>query len=151
MTVDIDFIITNSANGNQYLFRGVNGLRNPMGQVPLSIPLIQGRAADNIIFRFTGQIEELSFNFYIFDDGVDVSNGTGSSINSIKEQVSWLKNNVFTHEFDTSWILSDTNAISTPSGGITCVIVNIETPRESGVPGFLISTITVLRGRIAGI
>ena len=144
--VDTDMVITNSSNSNQYFFRGVHNIRVRRKQDPIQIPLISTSAASNILFRFTGQQDEISFSFYIFDDGNDTSNA--NSIITINQQMNYLYNSIFTHEFVTSWTLTDQHSRFIPETVITCVINNIETPGEGGVPSFVIGTISVVRGRV---
>ena len=149
MAVDIDFTITNSSNGKTYFFRGVHNVRSRRKQNPIQIPLISTPAATNVLFRFTGQQDELSLNFYIFNDGVDV--GNGENIKTIDQQIAYLRDEIFTHEFDTSWKLVDANARFTPSGGFDGVLTTLDTPGEMGVPTFVIGSISFVRGLIVNL
>ena len=144
MAADTDITMTNSSNSLQFLFRGVGRFKNKKSQPSLDIPLVNTNAAGRIIFRFTGQAQDVSFTFTIFDDGVDVSNGTHSStVKTVAEQVQYIQDNFFTHEFDTTWTLAQTRHFAS---AITGVIDSIEIDNPAGAGTLIPGTLTFKRG-----
>jgi len=151
MAATTDVVIQNSSNNKQFLFRAVSAFVPRKGQGVISIPLINTSSKDNILFRFMGQEEEVSIEFAIFDDDTDVSNGTHeSTVKTVAQQIQYLKDVIFSAEYDTYWTLWDTHDLVYPSSSsVTCVITNLETPLKQGSNTVVVGRLTVKRGRIA--
>ena len=136
--------MTNSANSLQFLFRGVNRFQNRKSQPSLDVPVVNTDAANRIIFRFTGQAQDVLFSFAIFDDDTDVSNGTNpTTVKTVAEQVQYLQDDFFTHEFDTTWTLEQTRNFDS---AITGVIDNIEIDNPVGAGTLLSGSLSFKRG-----
>ena len=150
---DTDVVITNSANSRQFLFRGVSRFAPKKGQPVNAIPLINTSAGSNALFRFTGQTEEITFSFALFDDGTDVSSATfATQIITVAQQEQYLKNSIFTEEFDTTWTLYDTQGIVYPqASAISGVITNLEFENKQGAQTVVLGSLTFKRGRIANL
>jgi hypothetical protein len=103
-------------------------------------------ATNTFLFRFFGKTEDLSFTFAIFDDGVDVSDGDG--INTVEEQIAYLKDNIFTNAFDDDWTLTQTRYAP---GGITGVITALDFDQPGGRVEVVIGRISIKRGRIGAL
>jgi hypothetical protein len=141
---DIDATITNNTNSKQFKFRAVHNWKFGKNQPVMSIPFIDTTPENTILFRFFGQQEKVSFSFVLFDDGTDVSNG--DSITTVNQQIDYLRNNIFTDEYDTTWSFSDNRYFTT---AVTVVITDLQIESRAGAPSFAIGTITLQRGRIA--
>lgn len=142
-----DVTLTNNANLKQFLFRCVSPLKNKKTQPSIDIPMVNTSASNRILFRFTGQQQDVSFNFALFDDGVDVSNGTHSStVKTVSEQIQYLMDEIFTHDFDTTWKLE--NTVNFGASGITGAIDNIEVDNPQGAGKLIVGTFAFKRGRL---
>lgn len=154
MPATIDLTITNNANSNKFQFRCVAPIGNKKSQGVISIPLVQTSAANNLLFRFFGQQEEVTFVFAIYSDSVDVSDGTGSSgdygssVTTISQQIEFLRDYVFTHEFDTTWTLAQSRFY--PSASVTGVITDLEFDNPPAGANIITGKISFMRGRLIG-
>lgn len=149
MAVDNDVTITNSATSKTVYLRGVRNLENSKSQPVLSIPFVDTTPANTLLFRFFGQSERVNVAFLIFDDGADVANGTHSSpVITVDEQIVYLRDVIFSDEFDTSWTIGNDRYYSTP---VTVVITDLKINSEGGKPSFATGSILVQRGRITAL
>ena len=67
--------------------------------------------------RFTGQLEEFTFSFALWDNGEDRSDGTGNgttdgattftTIVTLSQQIQYLMGIIYDKTFDTDWFLQD--------------------------------------------
>ena len=96
--------IENGTNGKIFYFRAIVPFKIKKFQPSLDVPFVNQPPEDRVIFRFTGQAQDLNFIFVLFNDGQDVSNG--HSIVTVKEQAEYLMDEIFTPEFDTIWGLA---------------------------------------------
>lgn len=141
-----DVTLTNNSSSKDVFFRAVTNWRIRKVQTPINIPLINQGPTSNVIFRFSGQVEEISFDFGIFNDSTDVSNGTeGGGATTVKEQIAFIKNTIFTAEFD-----GDYNLVQTVyySGGITCVISALQIDQPTGSGTLVAGNISLMLGKI---
>ena len=145
-----DIVVQNSASSKTFYFRCVELFRPKKSQGVISIPLINTTATNNVLFRFMGQEEEVTITFGIFDDDTDVSNGThGSTVKTVAEQIQYLKDTIFSEEYDTSWTLWDTHDLVYPSSSaITVVLTDLDFEIVGGAATFVIGSCKVKRGRI---
>jgi len=141
---DIDATITNNTNSKVFSFRGVHNWRTNKTQPVQSIPFVNQDSENNVLFRFFGQTEGFSFSFALFDDGVDVSGGDG--INTINEQISYLRGTIFTEDFDDTWTLVQARHIG--GAGISGVIEDLDVSDRGGTPSLLIGTIRFKVGTV---
>ena len=153
MAATNEIIIKNNGNSKQFLFRGVVPYKIKKSQPTISIPLINTGPENNVLFRFTGQTEDINFSFALFDDGTDVSNGTHTStVETVAEQEQYLKNEIFTEEFDTDWDLWDGIDLMYPAASaITGNIENIDWDNNVNAQVFATGTLFFKRGRIGSL
>lgn len=143
---DNDVRITNNSNSKLINMRAVLPFKNKKAQPSIVIPFVNQPPANTFLFRFFGQDQEISFDFVLFDDDTDVSNGTASSeIKTVTQQIQFLMDDIFTHEFDTTWELSQSVHFSPAPTG---VIENIEITSQN--PSFATGTLTFRRGSLTG-
>ncbi len=146
MAAETDVTITNNTSGKKFLFRGVS-FKAKKSQPVLPFPLINQTPANTFLFRFFGQSEIASFSFGIFNDGVDVSNGTESGgITTNAQQIQYLKDTIFTSDFEDSWTLEITEVYG--ASGITGVLVDVDVDLAKGSPIFRTGTLVFQRGRL---
>lgn len=146
-----DVYLTNKDNLNNFLFRGVHGFAWKRTQPSISIPFINAGAANNVLFRFMGQTDIVSFRFALFNDGTDVSGSDAAGIITIKQQIAYLRDNIFTEDYDVDVTLEDTNNEFTPSGGFDGVLEHVEVDAEKGGVNVRFGTLEFKRGRIGSL
>lgn len=148
---DVDATLTNNDNSKKFLFRGITNWKVTKAQPVISIPFINTPPGSTPLFRFMGQTEKVSFNFVIFNDGVDISNGTNTpTIITVDAQVVYLKDTVFTEDFDVSWNFSDNDGRFYTSD-IVVVITDLNLDQRGGNPAFTTGSMTVQRGTLTPI
>ena len=153
MTANEDVVIERKDNGYIFTFRGVSTFKPKKSQPVLVAPLINLSTANTFLFRFFGPSETVNFSFVIFDDGVDVAKGSyTSTVVTIKEQVQYLKNVIFTENFDESWYLYEFADIVYPvSDKIEGVLTDLDLDLTSKAKVYIPGTIAFQRGRIGEI
>lgn len=122
--------ITNNTNSKVFLFNLASGFNDKTFQPSIDVPFIGNTPANRLIFKFTGQANDIVFDFTLFEDGTDFSNGTHTStIETVPEQVQYLKEEIYDPAFDTDFTMSAQDGIvisgvienlefSTPIGGV---------------------------------
>ena len=137
----ISIINMKEFKGYSFIFRCVSDWNVKKYQSVISIPFVNRDAENNFLFRFSGQVEEVSFNFVFYDDGETVGTGTIT----FDQQVQYIRSELFTEEFDTTWEITQAVYYPTPTVG---VITNLEISQPSGHPGYATGRITIMLGRI---
>ena len=140
-----EITITNNTNNYKILLRGCDNWNSKMTQSTINIPFIDQPPQNNIIFKFSGQTEDVNFNFKLWDDGEDASDGTFGGISTIAQQITFLKSYVFSSEFDTTWTLVDD--LYYPSG-VTGIITGLSLNNKAGSPTYGEGSISFLRGKL---
>jgi len=145
-------VIQNNDNNKIFSFRGVEFTPRKR-QNTISIPIVNASAANNVLFRFFGQEESVTFSFALFNDGVDVSNGTeAGGITTIAEQIQYLKDTIFTENFDVDWDLWDTLDLVYPdTAPISGVIEDLALPIREGSVQVVVGNMAFKRGRIGAL
>ena len=147
MAAVTDVKIINNDNSKEFLFRGVTPFEVNKTQPPISIPLVNTSSENTILFRFIGQSEFITFSFALFDDSTDVSNGTSSSaITTVNEQIEYLKDIIFTDNFDVDWKLIQSSFFPSDVTGITGVISDLKISKNAGQTTVAFGSITFQRG-----
>lgn len=134
-----DVIIENETNSKKFEFRGVSFFSNSKLQPANAVPFINQNPENNLLFRFVGQTEEFTFNFAIFNDSTDTSAGT-STVITVNDQITWLKNTIYTSNFDTTWLITQSRFApvgDTVRGVITSLIFDNSTGGSEIVTGTL--------------
>lgn len=143
--VQTDVTITNSSNSKSFLFRGCSNWETNKSQPAQSVPFVNQTPENNILFRFFGQSEAFTWTFSLFDDGTDVSNGThGTPVITIDQQIEYLRNTIYSAEFDTSFTLTQTRHAGTVVG----VIENLRISDPGGSYTILSGTLAFKRGTV---
>jgi len=142
---DFDVIVVNDTSGKEFGFRGVTGFSSNQNQPAIAIPIINNGPGSTLFFRFSGQQEFITFSFVLYDDGSDVSDG--DSIVTAIQQHNYLRENIFTAEFNTSWTLKQANHYTSSEG---VVISDLTINREYNSGGYMTGSITLQRGRVFG-
>lgn len=138
----VDYIL-NNGNSKRYNFKVVSLLKQRKAQPAQSFPLIGASGTGNSLFKFTGQTQELTLSFAIYDDGVDSAGGTHTStVTTIVEQVNYLMDNIYTPTFDTDFTLS------TRFGSFDGLVTNIDVDNQSGGAAVITGTINFLVGNL---
>jgi len=148
MAAQTDVTLTNNDNSRVFLFRGVS-FKNRKNQQTIAIPLVNTTSANTVLFRFFGQQRTVTFQFALFDDDTDVSNGTsGTAIKTVPAQIQWLLDSVFTDNYDVSYLLAQGRNFSSP---ITGVIEDIDIDDKAGAGTVVLGTLTFREGRIGAL
>ena len=152
--VDVDTTITvsnsgESNDGYQYQFRGVSNFRLVTSQGIIPIDLVN--TASSIIFKFSGQNKTIMFDFAVFDDGVDVSNGNPGGIVTIAQQIDFLNGNdkFWRPDFDGSFSISQSVFLS--GGSQTGQIKDINVDQKGGQPTVVNGSCTFLIGTVSAV
>lgn len=140
-----DVSIVNNTSSKSFRFRAVGPFKNKKFQPSIDIPLANTSAANRIIFRLSGQQQDVNFQFTLFDDGDDVSDG--DSIVTVAQQIDYLMNTIFSEEFDDTWTLSQGKHFATPISG---AIDTIDLDQQVGAGTVLTGTFIFKRGRLGG-
>jgi hypothetical protein len=110
------------------------------------LPIVGQAPENNILFRFFGQQEEITFNFAIYNDGTDASGLTGAGIITVDQQIRYLRDEIYTAEFDTIWTLFQPRYYPI---AVQCAITNLDFDNPAGGVDIVTGTITLVRGVVA--
>ena len=142
---DIDSTIRLDSNSKLFNFRAVSDFKVKKLQNVISVPFIATTPSNTVLFRFSGQMEEVTFSFALFDNDVDVSGGTEpGGVKTIVEQIAYLKDTIFVDDYDATWSLLDNRYYTSY---VTGVIVNLDLDSKEGSPTIALGSITFVRGR----
>ena len=149
MAAQTDVTIVNNDNSKKFLFRGVS-FKNRKFQPSIDVPIVNATAANRVIFRFTGQSQDLTFSFALFDDDTDVSDGTAApaQVKTVDQQIQFLMEDFFTENFDVDWTMTQSRHFLSPIIG---VIDNIDIEDNAGSGTVVVGTLTFKRGRIGAL
>ena len=139
-----EFHLKNDKRNKHFFFRAVAPVRNNKSQPVMDVPLISTSPQNTFLFRIFGQSEEITFTFAIYDDGTDAS--FGDNIITVNQQIQYLKDEIYSPEYDAGWILI--NQRYAPSPGVNCVITNLEFDNAAGGEKIVTGSISLRRGRI---
>lgn len=113
MTATTDATIqVRDGTGYQYNFRCLS-LKDDISQPVIAIPLVNTDSDSTFVFRFSGQDERISLSFEIFDDGTDTAGGTydpggvQTDVTTITEQITYLRDVIYSKDYDVDWYFSD--------------------------------------------
>jgi len=140
--------VINNTNSKRFYFRGITPVDNEKDQQPLIVPLINTSTANTPLFRFSGPKETISFQFALINDGVAVDSADDSgSIRTIQQQTEYLRDEIFTEDFDDDWILYDD--LGFYSSGMTGLITNVKINKIG--PNHAVGYFAMIRGNIGSI
>lgn len=143
--------LINNGNSKQFLFKTISPVINKKSQPVVAIPLINTSSSSTIYFRFSGQQEDVSFTFALWDDGTDVSNGTDVGVpTTVDEQVLYLRDEIFTEEYNTDWTLTMDRYYPTGTT-LTGVLTDLQYDNESGSVTVVTGSLTLKRGTIGNL
>jgi len=145
ITTNYEGYLYNVDEAKTFFFRCIVPFKIKKFQPSIDIPLINTSPENRFIFKFTGQAQDISFTFVLYDDGDDVSNG--QNIVTVKEQAEYLMDTVFTKDFDGLYRIA---ADSQFTGYYTGVVDTIDLDTNVG-GNIRTGTITFKRGRIGGL
>ena len=138
-------ILTNNTNAKDVILRGVGPWAGNKTQPAIAVPFIGTTPDTTFLFRFQGQSEETRILFWIFDNGVTVS--SSESIVTVKEQIIYIRDTIFTDEPETDWTLFDDRYYAVGSG-VDGIMTQFSHNENAGGPGLVRGTIIFKRGRI---
>lgn len=144
---EFDVILKNSKNDNEFGFRSTSNLKITKLQPPVVINLPDSTPGSALLFRFQGQTEEIRFGFALYDDGTDWSDN--DSIDSAVLMANYLRENIFTDEFDVGWTILVKDHLT--SGTDNVVITQLNINRPAGSPKLITGDMVVIRGRTAAL
>ena len=103
----VDATITNDKDSLTFKFLTISNLKNSKKQPSIDVPFIGGSAANRLIFKFTGQAQDLSYNFVLYTGTTDVASGTHTSaVTTIADQVSYLMDTFWVSDFDAEFTIT---------------------------------------------
>jgi hypothetical protein len=101
-----------SSEGYKFLFQVVSPSSNSKIQPSMAIPLPNTSSKNQLLFRFMGQQEEVSFDFVLVDSTTDLSDGTAPSgdfpfgVLSVIQQQIFLRDYLYGFKYDTGFYLT---------------------------------------------
>lgn len=150
MTANEEVMIQDTVTLKTFIFRCVSSFKPKKSQPATTVNLVQTPPASTVLFRFTGQLEEVAFTFAIFNDGVDVSDGTNPTpIITVAQQIQYLKDVIYTYEFDRTWALWDSTGLVYPIGdAIVGVIEDVDFDLVKGSQSIVTGHLIFKRGML---
>lgn len=149
----VELTLSNS-NDLMFQFRVVAPVENSKIQPSLAIPLPNTSAENQLLFRFAGQQEELSFDFVLFPSETDLSNSSAPSgdfpngVKTVKEQQIYLRDYLYEAQFNVGYF------ITFPGMYNSFITGNIENISFSAPPSsrneYRTGRLTFRRGRTQG-
>jgi hypothetical protein len=124
-----------SSEGYKFLFQVVAPVSNAKIQPSVAVPLPNTSSANQLLFRFFGQQEDLSFDFTLIPSSTDLSQGTAPSspfpdgVKTVKDQQIYLRDYVYGAQFNIGWW------ITLPSMYADLITGNIENITFDAPPG----------------
>lgn len=153
-----DATITNTLNSRAFSFRTISPVGNNKKQPSIGIPLPNTGPGGVLLFRFLGQEEVFNFNFAITASTTDLSDvGAGQTapagdfptgVKTIKEQIIYLRDFLYTAEFDAIWSFSQGSRYYTTP--ITVNIEDLDFDNQPGGASFVTGRMSLKRGKLAG-
>jgi hypothetical protein len=144
-----------SNEGYLFDFKVVAPVSDSTIQPSSAIPLPNSGPEKQLLFRFFGQRQDLSFDFVLIPSDVDLSDGTApsdvfpSGVRSVKEQQIFLRDYVYGSKFFVYWTLS------LPSMFFSTITGNIENMTFDAPPGsrgvYRTGRLNFKRGNLAGV
>lgn len=148
-TLGDDGYILNEDTSKRYYFKGMGDLNDRVFQQVMAIPIINTTPGNTVLFRFSGQQEDIDITFAIYDSGDDMSNGTHTStVVTIQEQIDYLKNEIFQEDYDINWSL---HVDRVQTSGLNVVITDLQIPSGPGSSSVIIAKMSLKVGNIGNI
>jgi len=142
----VDVIITNDKDDLQFNFKVANSFKNKKYQPSIDVPFIGASAANRLIFKFTGQAQDYSFPFVLYDDGVAVDNSTHTSpVITLSDQITYLMETFFVSDFDAEYTITVSSEGISATGTIESI--ELDTPTGGNIRT---GTLTFKRGSLVG-
>jgi len=149
MAAPNEVTLTNHTSNKAIFFRCVAPVKVKRAQPAMPIPLIGTSPTNTFLFRFQGQSETISFTFAIFDDDVDVANGTHTAtIKTVQEQIDYLKTHIYTSAYSDYWEIYQARYYPDTTN---CVITDLEFDNQAGGVNIVTGSITLMIGRIGAV
>jgi hypothetical protein len=139
-------IAASGGTNKSFLFKTFSMASCKKFQPVTQLPIVGQAPENNILFRFFGQQEEITFNFAIYNDGSDASGLGSAGIITVDQQIRYLRDEIYTAEFDTIWTIVQPRYY--PSA-VQCVITNLDFDNPAGGVDIVTGTITLVRGVVA--
>ena len=143
-----------STAGFRFDFQVVAPVSNAKIQPSTAIPLPNTTSANQLLFRFFGQQEDLSFDFVLIPSATDLSVGTApagafpNGVRTVREQQIFLRDYMYGAQFNIGWFLTLNSMYSDLITG------NIENMTFDAPPGsrsvYRTGRIAFKRGRTQG-
>ena len=150
----VGLVIRESKTNYKFTFNIVSPSSLQKIQPSFAIPLPNTSSKNQLLFRFAGQQEEVSFDFVLVPSSTDLSSGTAPSgvfptgVKTVQEQQIFLRDYVYSAGFDIGWFLTyDVFYDDYITGNIENLV--IDAPASSG-DRYRTGRFTFRRGRTQG-
>jgi hypothetical protein len=141
-----DVTIINDKTSDIFLFKTVSNIKNKLSQPSIDVPFIGATPANRLIFKYTGQSQDITFNFVLYDDGTDVSNGTHTSaVITLTQQITYLLETFYSSQYDAKFNLMCSEEGLDINGAIESI--ELDTPTGGQVRT---GSLTFKRGTLVG-
>jgi hypothetical protein len=148
-------IILRSSEGYKFLFKVVSPVSIQKIQPSFAIPLPNTKSENQLLFRFAGQQEDVSFDFVLIPSDTDLSDGTrpfgvftGNAVKTVKDQQIFLRDYVYGAGYDIGfWLQYDKGYTAEITGNIENMVFDAPPSSSSN---YRTGRITFKRGLITG-
>lgn len=144
--------LENLDTNKTFIFKIVDNFKDSLSQPSIDVPFVSSKPENRVLFRFTGQARDISFNFALYDSTDDLSEGTHSSVvKTVKEQIQYLQNEIYTKGFDVEWQLYSANSsMIHVETAVVGNIENISVDQKSGPNTVMVGNLTFKVGKVQG-
>jgi len=147
--------ISDTETNYQYVIKIVDEVQDTLDKPATTFTLPGKSYKNNQLIGITGQEDEINIYWNLHNDGsTDYADGSyHSTINTMAEQIKYLKNTIHDASFSASWTLVDNEGIygtySDPDGGLECHLKIVDIPTFSqGSPRWREATMTIIPGEM---
>jgi len=142
----VDVILTNTKDNLTFSMTVATGFKNRKWQPSIDVPFIGASAANRLIFKFTGQSQDINFPFVLFNDGSDVSAGSHTStVITVAQQITYLMDTFYVSDYDAGFTLVASGEGLSISGTIESI--ELDTPTGGNIRT---GTLSFKRGTLVG-
>ncbi len=149
---DLDKIIIcfdPDGNNYQYIIRPIDDVPDEVNKETISITPPGQSAENNTQLAVNGEENNITINFFVWNDGYDRANGTApqdgtfsdtdddgtDDVITVNEQIRYLKNYIESPQVVANWVITDTNNIygdpSDPTTGTNVTLNRLRLPTYS--------------------
>jgi len=141
-----DYIKNRGNSNKKFIFTLITDIADGVNQPASAYVLPEEEAENTNILRLEGQSGAITLNCILTLSATDLADGTHTStVKTIDEQISYLKDEIFTPDIDDYWVIRQARYYPTETN---CVIESISFDERGGDPNAVRCTITLMLGSV---